>query len=407
MPQRESDAAATKRRVAVVHGRNEAASKALFDKLRDFRLEPVEWDELLTQVRESTPSVFSVVQQLFKQVQAVVVLMTPDDEARLRQSFWKESDDLQDRQLSGQPRPNVLVEAGMAFARYPRRTLLVEIGNVRIPSDFRGMMTIRLDGTVESIQRLARRLAKPAGCAVEHGTGTQWLDVASFKDVVDQMKREAEEQRDPLSIKNQRGKNLYDGIASTGLVDIENRGEWGYEALPPEVIYNNAGREVAISGISCHSTFVQHIAPIWQVLNSGRSFRVLMLHPDSPDLERINRREKHNVGNDIRTVIDTIKLHDLHSNPAFSVRFAPLLMPFTAVMLDGDLSPTGGRALDDSGVIRVQPGVVHGTQHRGPVFQFTKKPDGAFEYFASDFREQWRRAVTIPELAPQGKEIQD
>jgi len=402
VPQSVSAAAAAKRRVAVVHGRNEAASKALFEKIRDFRLEPVEWDELLTQVRESTPSVFSVVQQLFKEVQAVVVLMTPDDEVRLRKRFWKDGDDLLDRQLSGQPRPNVLVEAGMAFARYPRRTLLVEIGDVKIPSDFRGMMTVRLDGTVESVQRLARRLDKPAGCAVDYSS-RNWLDVSSFRDVLDRMKRDAEEQRDPLSIKNQRGKDLYEGISSTGLVDLENRGESGYEALPPEVIYNSASREVAISGISCHSTFVQHIAPIRGVLDSGRNFRVLMLHPDSPDLERINQRELHNVGNDIRTVIDVIKLHDLHNNPAFSVRFAPLLMPFTAVMLDGDLSPTGGRALDDSGVIRVQPGVVYGTQHRGPVFQFSNKPDGAFEYFATDFREQWLRAKMIPDLTADQK----
>jgi Predicted nucleotide-binding protein containing TIR-like domain len=45
-------------------------------------------------------------------VQAVVVLFTPDDLAQLRTDLLDASDGSHERKLSGQPRANVLFEAG-------------------------------------------------------------------------------------------------------------------------------------------------------------------------------------------------------------------------------------------------------------------------------------------------------
>src|SRR5437660_4599630 len=46
-------------------------------------------------------------------VQAVVVLFSPDDEAKLRAEFITRSDGPGEKKLRGQPRPNVLFEAGL------------------------------------------------------------------------------------------------------------------------------------------------------------------------------------------------------------------------------------------------------------------------------------------------------
>ncbi|MDH6136708.1 hypothetical protein P3T37_006139 [Kitasatospora sp. MAA4] len=392
------NAVPTEMRVAVVHGRNDAARSALFTKLRDFQLRPVEWDEAVAEAGVATPFTFTVVQQLFERVQAVVVLMTPDDEARLRAHLRKPSDKQSEKQLTGQPRPNVLIEAGMAFAHYPDRTVLVEIGAMELPSDFQGMNTVRIDGTAESVHRLASRLRDSARCAVVTGPGVQWLDTREFKTVLEAMRRDDEAQVDPLLEKNARGVTLYDALAGAGIVDIELRTEAGAPTLPPTQFYNRAQREIAISCVSCHSTLVQHVDVIEDVLAAGREFYVLLLSPDSEELPRINQREAHSVRGDIQTVIDTVKIHGLHKRPGFSMRFAPRLPPFTAVMIDGDLSPTGDRPADAGAEIRVQPGVVHGTQHQGPVLQLVKSKKGAFDYFAADFRKQWESAAVRRDL---------
>jgi hypothetical protein len=46
--------------------------------------------------------------------------------------------------LVGRPRPNVLLEAGMAFGAQPTRTILVELGDLRPVSDLTGRNVIRL-----------------------------------------------------------------------------------------------------------------------------------------------------------------------------------------------------------------------------------------------------------------------
>jgi predicted nucleotide-binding protein len=48
---------------------------------------------------------------------AVLVLLSPDDEAKLRDLFISPSDGSFERELTPQARPNVLFEAGLAFGR--------------------------------------------------------------------------------------------------------------------------------------------------------------------------------------------------------------------------------------------------------------------------------------------------
>jgi len=115
----------------------------------------------------------------FSMAQAVVVLMTPDDEAYLRKEFQTNHDELHEKNPTGQARPNVLFEAGMAMGRDAKRTVLVEIGKLRPFSDVGGRHILRLNNTSERRQDLADRL-KNAGCDVNL-TGRDWHTAGLFE----------------------------------------------------------------------------------------------------------------------------------------------------------------------------------------------------------------------------------
>jgi len=164
--------------VFVVHGRDQRLRKAIFDFLRALGLKPLEWSEAVSLTGTASPYVGQVLDVAFAHAQAVVVLMTPDDEARLREDLQRGDDPLHERELTGQARPNVLFEAGMALARHPDRTLLIEIGKLRPFSDIGGRHVVRLDNDLHNRQDVANRL-RTAGCPVNI-TGTDWHTTGDF-----------------------------------------------------------------------------------------------------------------------------------------------------------------------------------------------------------------------------------
>lgn len=169
------------RRIAVVHGRDTAAKDALFGFLRDLDLHPLEWTEVLRATGSAAPSLQTAVQKLFELAAAVVVLFTPDDEVRLHPDLVPADDHRGDGSAVCQARGNVLLEAGMALAVRPNRTVLVEIGVPRLPSDLEGLHCVRLDGTAQPLHDLAQRL-ESAGCSVNQ-SGTDWLRTARFAEL--------------------------------------------------------------------------------------------------------------------------------------------------------------------------------------------------------------------------------
>ena len=100
------------------------------------------------------------------------MLLTPDEEARLRQELRRPGDDERQGEFWFQPRANVLFEAGMALGRQPARTILVEVGRTRPFSDVAGRYVIHLDDSLARRQELAGRL-KLAGCEVDL-SGADW-----------------------------------------------------------------------------------------------------------------------------------------------------------------------------------------------------------------------------------------
>lgn len=164
------------RRVFVIHGRNEPARKALFAFLRSIGLEPIEWSQAISMAGKGSPYIGEVLDAAFSSAQAVVVLQTPDDIAYLHPSLTYPDDP--DTEPQAQPRPNVLFEAGMAMGRDPDRTVIVELGRVRVFSDIHGRHVVRLDNTPSRRQDLAERL-RDAGCDVDL-SGRDWHEAGDL-----------------------------------------------------------------------------------------------------------------------------------------------------------------------------------------------------------------------------------
>jgi len=177
------------REIAVVHGRDSEVTSAVFEFLRALDLRPREWEELLTRATEATPYTGHLIETLFQDVQAVVVIFTPDDEARLHPELQRAGEAAHETRFTCQARPNVLFEAGMAFGLYPHRTILLEVGDLRPISDLVGRHTVRL-GTENAIISFVNRL-RTAGCAL-NTQGTDWLRLSSrFRDLAALSRRPA------------------------------------------------------------------------------------------------------------------------------------------------------------------------------------------------------------------------
>lgn len=177
-PQKKETPVGDPKTVFVAHGRNEAARNAIFTFLRSIGLHPLEWSEAVAATGKGTPYIGEILDAAYTRAQAVLVLMTPDDEGRLREFFRKPEDPQHEVELTPQARLNVLFEAGMAMGRFPERTILVELGHLRPFSDIGGRHVIRLDNTTQKRQELAQRLEN-AGCKVSL-KGTDWHTAGDF-----------------------------------------------------------------------------------------------------------------------------------------------------------------------------------------------------------------------------------
>jgi hypothetical protein len=105
------------RKVFVVHGRNEAARRAMFSFLRAINLDPIECSEAVRLTGKGSPFVGEILDTAFTHARAVVVLVTGDDVVRLGTRYLALSDPPHERELTPQARPNVLFEAGLVLQR--------------------------------------------------------------------------------------------------------------------------------------------------------------------------------------------------------------------------------------------------------------------------------------------------
>jgi predicted nucleotide-binding protein len=168
------------RKVFVVHGRDTGTADELFAFLRAIGLDPIEWSKAKLLTGKAQPSVPEIVEAAFREAAAVLVLLTPDDLVVLKAKFRKRRDPPYEKRQTGQARPNVLFEAGLAFGYYPTATVLVMVGDVKPFSDVSGLYIIRLDSGPASRQELVDSL-RIAGAEVDIEGKTQWFRVGNFE----------------------------------------------------------------------------------------------------------------------------------------------------------------------------------------------------------------------------------
>ncbi|MGC5561653.1 TIR domain-containing protein [Streptomyces sp. FR-108] len=167
---------ADRRRVLLVQGRWKPAVQAMRDFLYALDLDVRDWGTARLSGQEGQHNT-DILDDAFSECYAVVVFMTPDDAATLHPALTKFPDET--LRLEGQPRPNVLFEAGYAWHAMRERTLLVEFGGeLRKLSNLSGVDRVRFDGSARSRAEVAERL-KSIGLAVRT-EGRNYLEAGLF-----------------------------------------------------------------------------------------------------------------------------------------------------------------------------------------------------------------------------------
>jgi len=163
------------RKVFVVHGRDSQAKRAVFDFLRALDLAPVSWNQATNATGKATPHTLDAVLSGLATAQAVIVIFSNEESVALHDSLVDGKKD----EAGHQPRPNVLIEAGMALSSHRAETIIVEIGALRSATDLDGLNAIRLrSGSFAEQNQLKSRL-ETAGCAVN--PHDDWFEMDRFK----------------------------------------------------------------------------------------------------------------------------------------------------------------------------------------------------------------------------------
>ncbi|HVX12221.1 MAG TPA: TIR domain-containing protein [Pirellulales bacterium] len=143
--------------VFVIYGRNVAAYGELKKFLATVGAAEITFEDVAN--LQASPYVTEIVIKGIREAAAVIVLFTPDELAALYQTAAEaglSSDAVTEARW--QPRPNVLFEAGIAFAFKKEKTILVALGGaVAGFSDIGGIHLVRIDSPAGK-QALRQRL---------------------------------------------------------------------------------------------------------------------------------------------------------------------------------------------------------------------------------------------------------
>jgi predicted nucleotide-binding protein len=176
--------------IFVVHGRDSKLRDSMYDFLGALGLRPLEWGHAIRAAigkRGGNPYVNDAVNKIMAQAQAIVVLLSPDDEVRLREQFVQRHEQDEEGKFRFQARPNVIFETGIAVGTHHSKTLIIQVGAVKPFTDIGGMHVLHLTGDDKSRNAFAERL-EALGCKINR-TGDRWLSAGDFKPTQPKRKR--------------------------------------------------------------------------------------------------------------------------------------------------------------------------------------------------------------------------
>lgn len=168
--------------VFVICGRNKNIINFIYAFLSVIGLTGIRWHRATLQTLSASPYIGEILDVMMQRAQAVIVLLTGDDEAALRGDLLTEEDAEDAGQLLPQPRPNVLFEAGMVFSdkRLAPNTILVEACKVRICQSLAGRNRINLTNSLEDRKAIAYSL-RYRGCAVKIPSDRELREFGSLR----------------------------------------------------------------------------------------------------------------------------------------------------------------------------------------------------------------------------------
>jgi hypothetical protein len=169
----------------VLHGRNQEAATAMQEWLRSLGLRPLAFRDAAADAAQGMAANSQIVDDAFAAASAAIVLWTSDEAVLLDSSRRQPTAPDDDGRAAWQPRPNVIFELGLAYARLPGRTLLVRFGGARIPSDLAGLDHPHLASPADAPKfrrDLARRL-ESLGVPVDRGGA--WRTAGDFAAVLE------------------------------------------------------------------------------------------------------------------------------------------------------------------------------------------------------------------------------
>lgn len=155
--------------VFVVQGRDGRPVHELERFLSFLNLKVMRWGDARKRVGKAQPTTFEIVQAGLMHAGAVIVVLSPDDQAALRAELSPEVE--QGRPVLSdagfQPRQNVLLEAGLAYGMAPEKVIFVQSATgMRAISDIDGFHFIRMDGSWTQRENLVHSL-RAAGMSPE------------------------------------------------------------------------------------------------------------------------------------------------------------------------------------------------------------------------------------------------
>lgn len=130
-----------KKRVFIVQGRDIRPVQELERFIAFLQLGILTFQEAKRLTGKPTPATFDIVLTALQHAGAIIVLLSPDEEASLRPQLGRPEGGFQ-------PRQNVLLEAGLAYGLAPDRTIFVRTDTPMRPiSDIVGLHFITMDGS--------------------------------------------------------------------------------------------------------------------------------------------------------------------------------------------------------------------------------------------------------------------